>query len=141
MRGLPIIVLALASCSTPSSEATKKLSDPLIIDCVGAWAAGKTTLKLWGDHPDYAPDFGEVWREREDARPLRYFVEGKQLHLWLDHGRTRQAVGFDLVTTEDSQHVLKYELRFKDAVLGAKVYKGSMMKSYRCEPRQDGAGA
>jgi hypothetical protein len=136
MRGLPIIVLALASCSTRTSEPTEKLSDQLIIDCVGNWAAGKVSLKFWGNHPDYAPDSGEIWREDRQAEPLRYFVGGKQMHLWLEHGRTRQSVDFDLVTTEDSKFVLKYELRFKQAVVGAKVYQGAMAKSFRCEPRK-----
>ena len=133
MRGLPI-VLALASC-TRASEATDKLSDQLIIDCVGNWDADKVSLKFWGNHPDYAPDDGEVRRKGREVDPMRYFVDGKQMHLWLEHGRTRQTVDFDLVTTEDSKHVLKYELRFKNAVVGAKVYKGAMPKSFRCEPR------
>jgi hypothetical protein len=136
MRGLVITVLAVASCST-ASEPADKLSDQLIIDCVGNWSAGKVSLKFYGNHPDYAPDSGEIWRQGRDAEPMRYFVAGKQLHLWLEHGRTRPSVDFDLVTTEDSKHVLKYELRFKQAVLGAKVYQGMMAKSFRCEPRKD----
>lgn len=134
MRGLPIIVLALASCS--ASESTDKRTDQLIIDCVGNWDAGKLSLKFWGNHPDYAPDFGEIWRKDREAEPMRYFVGGKQMHLWLEHGRNRQTVDFDLVTTEDSRFVLEYELRFKRQVLGAKVYKGAMSKSFRCEPRE-----
>jgi hypothetical protein len=136
MRGLPIIVLALASCSTRASDPTEKLTDQLIIDCVGNWDAGKVSLKFWGNHPDYAPDSGEIMRQGREAEPMRYFVDGNQMHLWLEHGRTRQAVDFDLVTTEDSRYVLEYELRFKSAVVGAKVYKGAMPKSFRCEPRE-----
>jgi len=136
MRELPIIVLALASCSTRASDPTEKLPDQLIIDCVGNWDAGKVSLKFWGNHPDYAPDSGEIWRQGREAEPMRYFADKNQMHLWLEHGRTRQTVDFDLVTTKDSKHVLEYELRFKGAVVGAKVYKGVMAKSFRCEPRE-----
>ena len=130
-----LVFLALVGCGTsPSSTGP---SPQLLLDCVGTWDATDVSLNLKGNHPDYEPDFGQLWPRGKEAQPLRYFADGTKLRLWLEHGKRVLETRFKLVTLEDSKFVTKYELRVDEPVGGAKVFVGAMAKSFRCEPRSD----
>ena len=110
------------------------LDDALILDCVSDWRAGDTTMKLWGNHPDYAPDYGFVYRKGRDGyEEFRYHAGNDHLRLWIDHGRVTGDVAYELELVEDAQYTLRYKLTVDEAVFGSKQFEGVLAKSYDCK--------
>ena len=116
------------------------LDDALVVACIGAWRSGVQVLKLWGDHPDYEPDYATAYRIDDplaDFEEFRYQVDSGRLRLWRP-GRSSDVVDvpFTLVRDEGDL-VYRYELRLGGPVLGQRVFEGEMPSSYYCRPRPD----
>ncbi len=141
MRALPLLLALVPAlgCGDASGPRRASHDDALVIDCVGAWRSGAQVLKVWGDHPDYEPDYATAYRtDDRDARAeeLRYHVAGHRLRLWRHHGREVLDVPFTLVRDERGA-VYRYQLRLEAPVLGQRVFEGDLAASYHCAPRPD----
>ncbi len=116
------------------------LDDALVIACIGAWRSGVQVLKLWGDHPDYEPDYATAYRTDDltaDPEEYRYRVEGGRLQLWRQGSREVTEARFALVRDEGDL-VYRYQLRLETPVLGQTLFEGEMPSSYHCVARPGG---
>lgn len=132
-----LAVLALVAGCAGGHRAHATRDDALIMDCVGDWHAGHQVLKLWGDHPDYEPDYAVAYRDDDPTHrleELRYAVVGDRLRLWRHHGRELVEVGFTLVRDERGA-VYRYQLRLDGPAFGERVFTGEMSAAYHCAPR------
>ena len=134
-----LVLVVLASCADARRTSRTTLDDALVIDCVGSWRSGTQVLKLWGDHPDYEPDYATAYRTDDrgsKSEELRYHVGDRRLRLWRHRGRELVDVAFTLVRDERGA-VYRYQLRLDGAAFGQRVFEGEMPASYHCEPRRD----
>lgn len=135
---IPVLLLAITACGHHAARTrTRDLDDATLIDCISSWQAGDVRIKLWGDHPDYAPDEAIVYRGKNGDRglSLRYHVAGDHLRLWIDHGRQVEDLAFRLVLTDEDAYVERYALELEHPVFGHARYEGYMSTSYQCKPR------
>ena len=135
--GLAAVLACACGEARPTARATH--DDALVLDCVGDWHSGPQVLKLWGDHPDYEPDYATAYRTDDrgaKAEELRYHVAGDHLRLWRHHGREVADVPFTLVRDEAGA-TYRYQLRLDAPVFGQRVYQGDLSAAYHCAPRTD----
>src|SRR5262249_40097457 len=128
MKASWVSIALLAGCGGGRKA---PLDDALVPDCVSGRRARRTTRERGGNHPDYAPDYGTVFRKGRDGyEELRYHAGNDHLRLWIDHGRVTGDVPYELELVEDSQYVLRYKLTLDEAVFGSKQFDGVLAKSY-----------
>jgi hypothetical protein len=132
-RLVPLALLLGCHGGARTQEAPDERS---LLDCVGTWSAADISLRLWGDHPDYAADDGMIWRDGDETQKwFHYYAVDHHLRLWMDGGRTVLDVPFRIEARED-MYVEHYTLVLDEPVLGHTRYTGSLAKSYRCEARR-----